>query len=56
MRSQTFGVDLSAHWFDVAPGGQVRRFATTSTGLTAGLAWRSTFGRPVRAGREATGS
>ena len=56
MSSQTFGVDISAHWFDVAHGEQVRRFANTSTGVTACLAWLSTFGSPVRVGMEATGS
>jgi transposase len=56
MSSQTFGVDISAHWFDVAHGEQVRRFANTSTGITACLDWLSTFGSPVRVGMEATGA
>ena len=37
MSIQTFGVDISAHWFDVAHGEQVRRFTNTSTGITAYL-------------------
>jgi transposase len=58
MTSHTFGVDVSARWFDVAcaPAEQVRRFANTSAGITACLDWLSTFGRAVRVGMEATGS
>ena len=56
MSIQTFGVDVSARWFDVAHAEQVRRFATTSAGSTACLSWLATFGTRVRAGREATGS
>jgi transposase len=56
MTRQTFGVDISARWFDVAQGGAVRRFATTSTGIRACLSWWATFGTPVRVGMEATGS
>jgi transposase len=56
MSSQTFGVDISARWFDVAHGEDVRRFANASTGITACLTWLATFGTPVRVGMEATGS
>jgi transposase len=56
MSIQTFGVDISARWFDVAHAEQVRRFANTSAGITACLNWLSTFGSPVRVGMEATGS
>ena len=56
MSSQTFGVDISARWFDVAHAEQVRRFANTSTGIQACLAWLATFGTPARVGMEATGS
>src|ERR671929_1008542 len=56
MSSQTLGIDISARWFDVAHAEQVRRFANTSTGIQACLAWLATFGRPVRVGMEATGS
>src|SRR5919202_836993 len=56
MSSQTFGVDISARWFDLAQGDQVRRFANTSAGIAAFLDWLSTFGRPLRVGMEATGS
>ena len=56
MSIQTFGVDISARWFDVAQGEAVRRFAHTSTGIQACLAWLATFGNPVRVGMEATGS
>jgi transposase len=57
MISQTFGVDISARWFDVAAAHAqpVRRFPNTPTGITACLDWLATFGRPVRAGMEATG-
>src|ERR671933_2055773 len=55
-QTQTLGVDISARWFDVAQGEQVRRFANTSSGITACLAWLATFGMPVRVGMEATGS
>src|SRR5919202_5573068 len=56
MSSQTFGVDISARWFDLAQGDQVRRFANTSAGIAACLDWLSTFGSPLRVGMEATGS
>src|SRR5919199_6015794 len=56
MSSQTFGVDISARWFDVAQGEQVRRFANTPAGITACVDWLSTFGSPLRVGMEATGS
>jgi transposase len=56
MTIQTFGVDISARWFDVAYAEEVRRFANISTGITACLAWLATFGMPVRVGMEATGS
>src|SRR5919199_1177918 len=56
MSSQTFGVDISARWFDVAQGEQVRRFANTPAGITACVDWLSTFGSPLRVGMAATGS
>jgi transposase len=56
MTIQTFGVDISARWFDVAQAEQVRRFANTPSGITACLAWLATFGTAVRVGMEATGS
>jgi transposase len=56
MTIQTFGVDISARWFDVAQAEEVRRFATTPTGITACLDWLATVGTPVRVGMEATGS
>jgi transposase len=56
MSSQTFGVDISAHWFDVASAEEVRRFANTSVGVSACSAWLATFGTAVRVGMEATGS
>ena len=48
--TRTFGVDSSARWFDVAHAEQVRRFANTSRGSSACLAWVATFGTPVRVG------
>src|SRR5919199_3775498 len=56
MTRQTFGVDISARWFDVAQAEEVRRFANTATGINACLEWLATFGAPVRVGMEATGS
>jgi transposase len=56
MSIQTFGVDISARWFDVAHAEQVRRFANMSVGISACLAWLATFGTPARVGIEATGS
>ena len=55
MSIQTFGVDISARWFDVAHAEQVRRFANTSTGIQACLTWLATFGTPARVGMQATG-
>ena len=56
MTSQTFGVDVSARWFVVAHGEEVRRFANTAAGISACLSWLATFESPVRVGMEATGS
>jgi transposase len=56
MTSHTFGVDISARWFDVASAEEVRRFTNTSAGISACLGWLATFGTPVRVGMEATGS
>jgi transposase len=56
MTRQTFGVDISARWFDVADREEVRRCANSPTGIAACLAWLATFGTPVRVGMEATGS
>src|SRR5205823_12644768 len=53
---QTFGVDISARWFDVAQVEEVRRFTNSSTGISACLAWLATFGTSVRVGMEATGA
>jgi hypothetical protein len=35
MPARTFGVDVSARWFDVACGTEVRRFANTPSGIAA---------------------
>jgi transposase len=56
MPIQTFGVDIAAHWVDVAYADRVRRFANTTSGITASLDWLAAFGAPVRVGMEATGS
>jgi transposase len=56
MTSPTVGVDISARWFDVAYAEEVRRFANTTSGITACPDWLATFGGPVRVGMEATGS
>jgi transposase len=56
MTIQTFGVDISARWFDVAHAEDVRRFANTASGISACLAWLAAFGTAVRVGMEATGS
>src|SRR5918912_1468081 len=58
MISQTFGVDISARWFDVAAAHaqQVRRSPNTPAGITACLDWLATFAMPMRVGMEATGS
>ena len=56
MTIQTFGIDISARWFDVAHAEEVRRFGNTSAGIRACLEWLATFGTPVRVGMEATGS
>jgi transposase len=56
MSIQTFGVDISARWFDVAHADKVRRFENTSAGISACLTWLAPFGSPVRVGMEATGS
>jgi transposase len=56
MTIQTFGVDISARWFDVAQAEEVPRFANTPIGITACLDWLATVGTPVRVGMEATGS
>jgi transposase len=56
MSIHTFGVDISARWFEVAHGQEVRRFTNTSSGITACLAWLATFGMAVRVGMEETGS
>jgi transposase len=56
MPPTTFGVDISARWFDVADGAEVRRFPNTPVGITACLRWLAGLGGPVRVGMEATGS
>jgi transposase len=53
--AQTLGIDVSARWFDVARGAEVRRFPNNAEGIAACLAWMSPLGAPVRAGMEATG-
>src|ERR671933_2024178 len=55
-QTQTLGVDISARWFDVAHGEEVRRFANTPTGITACLDWLATFGMSMRVAMEAPGS
>ena len=56
MPAQTLGVDVSAHWFDVARDAEVRRFASGAEGIDACLAWLVELGAPARVGMEATGS
>jgi transposase len=56
MPPTTFGVDISARWFDVAHAEAVRRFPSTPTGIAACLAWLAEFGGQVRVGMEATGA
>jgi transposase len=56
MQATTFGVDVSARWFDVAGGAEVRRFANTPSGIAACLSWLAELGGPARVGMEATGS
>jgi transposase len=56
MQATTFGVDVSARWFDVAGGAEVRRFANTPSGIAAGLSWLAELGGPAPVGMEATGS
>ena len=56
MRPTTYGVDISARWFDVARGAAVRRFPNTPAGIAACLGWLGEAGGPVRVGMEATGS
>ena len=56
MTAETLGVDVSARWFDVARGTEVRRFANTAPGIAACLGWLAGIDRSVRVGMEATGS
>ena len=56
MQPTTFGVDISARWFDVAHLEAVRRFPNTPAGIAACLRWLAEFGGPVRVGMEATGA
>jgi transposase len=56
MHPTTFGIDISARWFDVAHQADVRRFPNTSAGIGACLRWLARFGGPVRVGMEATGA
>src|SRR5215210_2309842 len=57
MLSETFGVDISARWFDVAHPDEVRRFANDPTGIAACLDWLAQLlAGPVRVGMEATGA
>src|SRR5215210_6627060 len=56
MPPTTYGVDISARWFDVARGAEVRRFPNTPAGIAACLDWLGEAGGPVRVGMEATGS
>jgi transposase len=56
MTAETLGVDVSARWFDVARGTEVRRFANTAPGIAACLGWVDGLGRPARIGLEATGT
>jgi transposase len=50
------GIDVSARWFDVARGAEVRRFPNTGQGITACLGWLGPAGPDVRVGLEATGT
>ena len=56
MPPTTFGVDISARWFDVARGAEARRFPNTPAGIAAFLGWLEEAGGPVRVGMETTGS
>jgi transposase len=56
MASVTLGVDVSARWFDVARGSEVKRFPNTAPGIAACLGWVAGFGQPARIGLEATGT
>src|SRR5687768_9694520 len=56
MHPTTFGVDISARWFDLALGTEVRRFPNTPSGIAACLAHLAASGGSVRVGMEATGS
>ena len=56
MHPTTFGIDISARWFDVAHQADVRRSPNTSAGIGACLRWLARFGGPVRVGMEATGA
>ena len=47
MAAVTLGVDISARWFDVAHGTEVRRFPNTAPGIAAAWAgWPASTGRP----------
>jgi transposase len=50
------GIDISARWFDVARGGDLRRFANTDEGIAACVQWLGRTGRHARVGLEATGT
>jgi transposase len=54
--TETFGVDISARWFDVAHQDEVRRFPNNPTGIAACLEWLAQPAGPVRIGMEATGA
>jgi transposase len=56
MAAVTLGVDISARWFDVAHGTEVRRFANTAPGIAACLGWVAGVDRSARIGLEATGT
>jgi transposase len=56
MAAVTLGVDVSARWFDVARGPEVRRFPNTAPGIAACLGWVAGVGQPARIGLEATGT
>src|SRR5262249_10217602 len=53
---RTLGVDVSAHWFDVARDAEVRRFPNNAEGITTCLTWLIELGGSVRVGMEATGA
>src|SRR5918994_62411 len=56
MHPTTFGVDISARWFDVAHQDEVHRYSNTPAGIGACLRGLDGFGGALRVGMEATGA